>query len=414
MRIYGREQWPIQEKRMFQRVDRYLLRLIALPMLVTLIIAAMLLLLDKMLRLFDFVINEGGPVSVVWQMLGAKIPEYMGLAIPVGVFLGILFAFRRLALSSELDAMLGTGISQNRLLKMPIIVAIIMAGVSYVLVGFIQPISRYTYEELQFDLRSGALGASIKVGEFVELDDKLMLRIEESRNNGRDLIRIFLQRTRENGEQIIVTAKNGTFFSTQDQDKILFRLYSGTLVTLSPELESPRTLRFEVHDLPISLPQSEAFRKRGVRQLELTIYELATGLLSGDLEDEAYNAYLSNFNYRLIQMASIFTLPFLAIALAVPPKRSASAAGIFAGVALLITFNELEELSENLVEAGQATPLLAMWVPYLLFFALSLHLYRIAVYKVGGQPTRGLDAIVRVSASLVKKMRIVFRPETRT
>ena len=29
----------------------------------------MLLLLDKMLRLFDFVVSEGGPVNVVWRML---------------------------------------------------------------------------------------------------------------------------------------------------------------------------------------------------------------------------------------------------------------------------------------------------------------------------------------------------------
>ena len=59
----------------------------------------MLLLLDKMLRLFDFVVSEGGPVSVVWQMLANLIPEYLALGIPIGLLLGILLAFRRLALS---------------------------------------------------------------------------------------------------------------------------------------------------------------------------------------------------------------------------------------------------------------------------------------------------------------------------
>ncbi|MEO5612067.1 MAG: LPS export ABC transporter permease LptF, partial [Sphingomicrobium sp.] len=36
-------------------IDRYLARTIAVPLLGTLILAAMLLVLDKMLRLFDFV-----------------------------------------------------------------------------------------------------------------------------------------------------------------------------------------------------------------------------------------------------------------------------------------------------------------------------------------------------------------------
>ena len=46
-------------------------------------LAAMLLLLEKMLRLFDFVIGAGGPISIVWRMLANLIPEYAGLAIPL-------------------------------------------------------------------------------------------------------------------------------------------------------------------------------------------------------------------------------------------------------------------------------------------------------------------------------------------
>ena len=74
-------------------------------------LAAMLLVLDKMLRLFDFVVSEGGPVSVVWRMLANSIPEYLSLGIPIGLLLGILLAFRRLALSSELDSLRAVGLS---------------------------------------------------------------------------------------------------------------------------------------------------------------------------------------------------------------------------------------------------------------------------------------------------------------
>ena len=93
--------------------DRYIARLVTLPLIGTLVIAAMLLLLDKMLRLFDFVAAEGGPVSVVWRMLANLIPEYMSLGIPIGLLLGILLAFRKLATTSEIDIFRAVGQSRR-------------------------------------------------------------------------------------------------------------------------------------------------------------------------------------------------------------------------------------------------------------------------------------------------------------
>ena len=88
-----------------------------LPLLATLAIAASLLLLDKMLTLFDFVAAEGGPVSVVWRMLANLMPEYLSLGIPIGLLWGILLAFRKLATSSELDIFRAVGMSYFRLLR---------------------------------------------------------------------------------------------------------------------------------------------------------------------------------------------------------------------------------------------------------------------------------------------------------
>ena len=144
-----------------QSIDRYMIRLIAVPLFSTLIIAAMLLILDRMLRLFDFVATQGGPVSVVWRMLANLLPEYLGLGIPIGLMLGILLAFRRLATTSELDVLRGVGMSYGRLLRVPYMYAIVLAAVNLAIVGYVQPIARYYYDGLRFELRTGALGASI-------------------------------------------------------------------------------------------------------------------------------------------------------------------------------------------------------------------------------------------------------------
>ena len=108
-------------------IDRYIFKATLVPMISVFVIAASLLVLDKMLRLFDFVAVEGGPVSVVFKMLANLLPEYASLAIPLGLLLGILLAFRKLATSSELDVMRAVGLGYTRLLRVPYAIALVLA-----------------------------------------------------------------------------------------------------------------------------------------------------------------------------------------------------------------------------------------------------------------------------------------------
>src|ERR1700745_1884267 len=142
-------------------IDSYLAKSIAVPLIGSVCLSPMLLVLDKMLRLFQYVVDAGGPVSVVWRMLANLLPEYLSLGIPIGLMLGILLAFRKLALSSELDAMRGIGIGYGRLLRVPFAYAVPLMAITLFIVGYLEPYTHYRYEGLRFDLKSGALGASI-------------------------------------------------------------------------------------------------------------------------------------------------------------------------------------------------------------------------------------------------------------
>src|SRR3546814_21059809 len=94
--------------------------------------------------------------------------------------LGILLAFRKLALSSELDVMREVGLYYGRMLCVPYMFAIALALLNFGIVGFVQPLSRHAYEAFMFELRSGALGASVKVGEFTNLGKCMTMRRERS------------------------------------------------------------------------------------------------------------------------------------------------------------------------------------------------------------------------------------------
>jgi lipopolysaccharide export system permease protein len=391
--------------------DRYLARLIATPLLATLVIAAMLLVLDKMLRLFDFVASEGGPVSVVWRMLANLIPEYLSLGIPIGLMLGILLAFRKLAISSELDIFRAVGMGYGRLLRVPYAFAGALALLNLAIVGFVQPYARYAYEGLRFELRSGALGASIKVGEFTKLGKRMTLRVEQSRDKGRDLTGLFVMAEASDGKSLAVTAERGQFLATDDPNTIILRLTNGVLVHDAPGYKTPRVLSFVGHDLPIDLPRMESFRSRGVRDQELTIPELAVVAHKDATPPQLRNALRAEFHFRLVEVATMFLLPLLAVALAVPPKRSASALGVFLSIVMIVTQHKINQYAADVAALGRIEPIIALWGPFLLFAALVWWMYRTLAHVPGGQPIGALERLAAKSGGAVRGwLRIGRRP----
>jgi lipopolysaccharide export system permease protein len=383
-------------------IDRYLAKTIAVPLFGSLVLAAMLLVLDKMLRLFDFVVNAGGPVSVVWRMLANLLPEYFSLGIPIGLMLGILLAFRKLALSSELDALRGSGVGFGRLLKVPYMFAVALMFVNLAIVGWLEPYSHYRYEGLRFDLRSGALGAAIKVGEFNRLGKRLTLRIDHSNSGGTQLSGIFIAMDDKSGTEVSATAERGQFLATDDPETIIFRLKKGRLIQQAAKFKAPRTLAFDSYDLPINLPAGDRFRQRN-EQEELTLPEVVRQASHG-ASVEVRRAAWAEANLRLVEVVMMLMLPLLAVALAVPPKRSNSSLGIFLSIVMVVTYHKINQYAEQMGSQGRFEPSLALWLPFLAFAALIFWMYHVLAHRPGGQPIGALERAASRLASSIRRL----------
>lgn len=393
------------------KIDRYIFRLTVVPMLGVFALAASLLLLDKMLRLFDFVAVEGGPIGVVFKMLGALIPEYASLAIPLGLLLGVLLAFRKLATSSELDVMRAVGLGYLRLLRVPYAITAVLMAVNVALVFYVQPVSRYYYEQLDYELRSGALGASIKVGEFTTLADRMALRIEASEDDGRRLQGIFARLAASDGQVLSITAREGSFLATSDSpDTIILRLSDGTIVQDTAGSATPRVLSFSRHDLPIDLPRIEEFRARGDREREYILPELLRIGWSDTQSEEKRAASQASFNFRLVEVVMMALMPLLAVALAIPPKRSTSALGVFLSIVMVVSYHKINQYGEDIAALGRVDPIVALWGPMVLFAALILWMYHRVAHVPGGQPIGALEVWF---AKLGKRIRGVFSRKPR-
>ena len=87
----------------------------------------------------------------------------------------------------------------------------------------------------------------------------------------------------------------------------------------------------------------------------------------------------------------MFLLPLLAVALAVPPKRSTSALGVFLSIVMIVTYYKINEYAEALGGRGSISPIIALWTPFVLFAALIWWMYRTIATVPGGQPIGALE-----------------------
>ncbi len=307
-------------------IDRYILRLVLMPMLGIFLLAASLLVMDKMLRLFDFVATEGGPVGVVFKMLANMLPEYASLAIPLGLMLGILLAFRKLATSSELDVMRAVGLSYTRMLRVPYIITL------------------------------------------------------------------------------------GRFLALKDQpDTIILRLQQGQIIQDMPG-KMPRVLSFTRHDLPIELPAIEQFRQRGGQEREYLLPELLKLGWNKNASPEERVSSQANFSYRMVEVVMMLLLPLLAVALAIPPKRSTSALGLFVSIVMVVAYHKVNQYANDVASLGKINPILGLWGPFLVFAAMILWMYWRVAYVPGGQPLGWLET---ASDKVVKRLKSLLRRNRR-
>jgi lipopolysaccharide export system permease protein len=95
--------------RPLKKIDGYLLAEVAGPFLGGLFFFVFLFLMFQILRLADFFIVHGAPLSTLAKLTGLLTLSFIPTALPIAFLISILMAFGRLSADSELVAMKACG-----------------------------------------------------------------------------------------------------------------------------------------------------------------------------------------------------------------------------------------------------------------------------------------------------------------
>ncbi len=383
-----------------KRINFYVIRLTLGPQLAALCIAVTLLVLDQLVRLAEFVARQAGGVGTLLEMLALLLPEYVGLALPISLMLGILLAIRRLSLNSELDSMFAGGVSMQQLLRPLMVLSAGVAILTFAVVGYLYPYSIFVYHKMAYELGATALTGSLSSGKFVSVVGSGVLHVDNVRQGG-VLDGVFFEQCDSSSICTVTTARSGRLIPTQDKHGLILILPEGRQLRLSPNGAKVGQLRVESQRIIVPLPKLEPFRKRGGHRQEATFGELLRVVQSQE-PAHLYALYRAELHWRITYALTCLMIPFLGISLGAIDKRDHAATGPIVGLALIIAYIEALGSSQIAVAKTDVSPWLVMWPLLGLLGAISVLFFWISSERPGGHPLRMVEYFVSAVEARVK------------
>lgn len=388
-------------------LSRYALAQIAKPMLATLLVSLLVLLAERLLRVVDLVIGWRGSLLVIFEMMGYLVPHYMGFALPVAFFIGILMAVGRMSREGELDAMMAAGTGLPQLVRPLMVAAMLIAILNLALVGFVQPYSRYAYRVAVQAVTNASFLTLLRPGVFTSVE-RTTVMVDGMTEDKSEFTKVFLFTESEKGDEVAITSTGGSLRSdgmTQPLRVDMARGVHQLVPAQRPDAKSPPpdavTLRFRHFETTVGDRRMKSAAPRGADERELTVPELisATREPPPQIRPSEIDAELHG---RIVRTASIFFLPFLGAPLALGRRRTHRSFGLAIGLAILIAYNQVLRLGEALVDNGNIGSWLGMWLPFALFALLSWWLFARAAFRVPS--TAGVSRLERAIEGLLARL----------
>ena len=374
------------------KMDRYMLELMARPILGCIVVTLVAQLLERVLRIINQLVENGAHVGFVVQLTINIAPYYLGLSLPASFFVAIFIIVARLGDGNEIDALLASGVSISRLAQPFIYLGLVFAFLSLLLFGFLQPYGRYAYEAVMNAAINAGWNAQLQPEVFVDPGHGFTITADRVSMNGRDLDGVFIRRLRSDGGEQITTAKSGVLNVGTD-GKIVQLQASEGLQLDQPKGQAGRVVRFNNVSAAEPVGGDSTLKARGGDPGELTLFELGHELRSKTsvLDKKAVAAELYG---RLARSLSVPFLPLLAIPMGMASKRGRRAPGLILAGVMLIGFHHAISMSQSLAATGQVEPGPAIGGIALVFIAICLWLFLSSLKRPGDTPiTRAVIAI---------------------
>jgi lipopolysaccharide export system permease protein len=190
------------------RLDRYIFRQLALALFAVTVGLAALVWLTQSLRFIELVLDRGLSFLVFIELTGLLLPGFFAVILPITTFLVALFVYVRLAADRELVVMRAAGLSQWRLARPAIALALLSMVACYVLNLVVVPDTQAAFRAWQFEIRNQLAAILVQEGVFSSVGDDLTVYARLRDRDG-SLRGILIHDARERGAPVTILAESG-------------------------------------------------------------------------------------------------------------------------------------------------------------------------------------------------------------
>ncbi len=349
------------------RIDSYIFRQLALSLLAVTVGLAALVWLTQSLRFIELVLDRGLSLAVFVELTSLMLPNFFAVILPITTFVVTLFVYLRLASDRELVVMRAAGLSQWRLARPALALALFAAGVVMMLNLWLVPVSHGAFREWQYEIRNQMVGLLLQEGVFSSVGNDLTVYARYRDRDG-TLRGILVHDTREAGGPITILAERGLIGQGPSGPRVsLFQGVRQQVERVAPPAGSPpgtlptlrlNTLSFSENSVDLARGnRADEARNRDSR--ERFVHELLNPDPAEALRERELRRYLAEGHQRLASPFSAlsFALVALAVALTGQFRRHGGMIGVVVGVGIVVALLALGLTIGNLAARDNA------WVP---------------------------------------------------
>ncbi len=385
------------------QLNQYIMKKAAINITGLIVFACCVLLLERLLRIFEVVATSSKPASDASNMVVNLLPHYLGIAVPMALLLGIIITVDRLSRTSELTAALGAGVSLFHMTKPFILLALILAGLSVFIEGYMQPVGRYNYRQVENSIKKQSYAATLREGTFTPVGTRTFFAGTDLPGSAIGPIFIYeklMTDSKQTGIRI-TTASEGKLIIREKTQEPVLQLAAGQTHQIVDNRQLDGGLSFESSAIAGTASVLN-FRRRGEDERELTSVELfknRKGDVFSTVSKPVNNAAL---HLRMGRVVLLLLLPFIAVPFGLNYGRNPSSAGIFIGVVLLISLQKGLEFGQSLGASGAIPPWAGIWPLIAAVAIFAGYIFRKSAYKMGQPP---LTSVAHYISHFQSKMR---------
>lgn len=354
-----------------KKLDWYILKkMLSTFIFVVLLLVLIICVIDFTEKNDDFIKNDV-PANLIFRYYLTVFPFFAILLTPITAFIATVFVTAKLAAQTEIIAILASGVSFKRMMVPYFIGAILIAVMSFVFMGYIIPDANkfrigFELEYIKKPYYYSDRNIHMKIGqnEYIYIDRY---------NNQRDIgYTVTLERIEEERLLDKISAKrihwdtitNKWSLKNWQRREIL---PDGEVITSGGPTQDIDTL--------LNLSPSD-FQNKERLQETLTLGELNAYIrLQQSRGADDVQIYLIEKYIRFMQPFTVIILCFIGLIVSAKKSRRGTGFQIALGFLIAFIFIIFFILARAIAEAGSMDPILAVWLPNIVFTLVGLVMY---------------------------------------